>query len=134
MPGYGHHWMHGHHWMYGHAWGGGFFGGPGLLLSVLGMLFWIALLIGIAWAIVGWLLPAIRPLLRDVFGARSNDVPALEILRRRYAAGEIDSITFEQMWERLMASYQQEDLGMPRDVGYQEAMMNYSRDVSDWAS
>ncbi|HXX78873.1 MAG TPA: SHOCT domain-containing protein, partial [Ktedonobacteraceae bacterium] len=100
MPGYGHHWMHGHHWMYGHAWGGGFFGGPGLLLSVLGMLFWIALLIGIAWAIVGWLLPAIRPLLKDVFGGRSNNVPALEILRRRYAAGEIDSITFEQMWER----------------------------------
>jgi uncharacterized membrane protein len=96
---------------------------------VLGTLFWIVLFIGIAWAIVGWLLPAIRPLLKEVFGSRSSDVPALEILRRRYAAGEIDRTTFEQMWERLVASYQQEDPGMPRDVGYQEESWIRYRDI-----
>ena len=123
MPGYGHHWMH------RHPWGGEFVGGPGLLFSVLGTLFWIVLFIGIAWAIVGWLLPSIRPLLKEVFGSRSSDIPALEILRRRYAAGEIDRTTFEQMWERLVASYQQEDSGMPRDVGYQEESWIRYRDI-----
>jgi hypothetical protein len=40
---------------------------------------------------------------------------ALEILRRRYAAGEIDAGTFEQMRERLEASYRQVSSGMPLD-------------------
>jgi uncharacterized membrane protein len=112
----------GHHWMYGHPWGGGggFFWWPGMLLSVLGTLFWIALLIGIIWAILSLLMPSMRPMLADIFGTKSSGVSALEILRRRYAAGEIDAVTFEQMQERLMASYQQEGHGMPQDIGYQE--------------
>jgi uncharacterized membrane protein len=110
----------GHHWMDGHPWGGGFFQGPGLLFSALGTLFWLALMIGLAWAILSLLIPAIRPMLTDIFGSKSTDVSALEILRQRYAAGEIDTVTFEHMWERLMQSYQQESHGMPQDVGYQE--------------
>jgi len=43
------------------------------------------------------------------------DPPALEILRRRYAAGEIDTVTFEQMWERLEASYRQGSNGITFD-------------------
>jgi putative membrane protein len=120
----------GHHWMHGPPWGGEFFWGPGMLLSLLGILFWIALMIGLAWAILSLLLPLIRPMLGDIFGSKSTDVSALEILRRRYAAGEIDRDTFEQMHERLMASYRQEGHGMPQDVGSQEAVMNYSKDFS----
>ncbi len=130
MHRFGHHWMHGH----GHLWGGGgFFLRPGVLLAALGLVFSLALLIGLVWAIVSLLVPMIRPMLKDIFGAKAIDISSLEILRRRYAAGEIDSDTFEQMWERLMASYQQEGSGMPRDVGYQEAVMNYPKDVSYWS-
>ena len=110
----------GHHWMDGHPWGGGFFGGPGMLLSVLGTLVWIALMIGLAWAILSLLMPTIRPMLADIFGSKSANISALEILRQRYASGEIDGVTFEQMHERLLASYQQEGHGMPRDAEYQE--------------
>jgi uncharacterized membrane protein len=110
----------GHHWMDGHPWGGGFLGGPGMLLSLLGILFWIALMIGLGWAIFSMLMPSIRPMLTNIFGLKSANISALEILRQRYAAGEIDSVTFEQMHERLLASYQQENHGMPRDAEYQE--------------
>jgi putative membrane protein len=117
----------GHHWMHWHTWGGGFFWGPGMLLSVLAILFWIALMIGLAWAILSLLTPAIRPMLSDIFGAKSTNISALEILRRRYAAGEIDTATFEQMRERLVASYQQESRGMLQDdMCYQEEAMNCS--------
>ncbi len=115
----------GHHWMHWHPWGG-FFWGPGMLLSVLAILFLIALMVGLAWAILSLLMPLIRPMLADIFGSKSADVSALEILRQRYAAGEINTVTFEQMHERLMASYQQERHGMPRDTGYQEVVMKGS--------
>src|SRR5260370_21701100 len=92
-----------------------------MLLSVLSTLFWIALLSGLVWAILSWLMPSIRPMLTDIFCTKSAGASALEILRQRYAAGEIDTVTFEQMQERLMASYQQERHGMPQDdIGYQE--------------
>ena len=78
-------------------------------------------MIGLAWAILSLLMPAIKPMLSDIFGSKSANISALEILRQRYAAGEIDTATFEQMRERLMASYQQESDGMPHDdLGYQE--------------
>jgi len=110
-----------HPWMYGPPRGDGFFWLPGMFLSVLSTLFWIALLIGLVWAILSLLMPSIRPMLTDIFGTKSTEASALEILRMRYAAGEIDTVTFEQMRERLMASYQQESDGMPHDdLGYQE--------------
>jgi len=45
-------------------------------------------------------------IMADFFGMEPVDTPPLEILRQRYAAGEIDADTFEQMPERLEASYQ----------------------------
>jgi len=89
-----------------------------MLISVLSTLFWIALLIGLAWAILGLLVPFVRPMLADIFGAKLTDASALEILRQRYAAGEIDAVTFEQMQERLMASYQQAGHEMPQEEGW----------------
>ena len=95
-----HPWMHGHHWMYGQHWL------PGIFLSVLTTAFLAALLIGLAWILLRWVLPYILPVLADIFSwPPSENPPALEILRQRYAAGEIDAVTFEQMRERLEASY-----------------------------
>jgi hypothetical protein len=92
-----------------------------MILSALSTLFWVALLIGLVWALLGWIIPTIRPMLTDIFGQTSTDPSALEILRQRYAAGEIDTYTFEQMRERLMASYQQESNGRPLDdYSYQD--------------
>ena len=90
--------------MHGPPGGNGFFLWPGMLLSMLGTLFWFALLLGLTWAILSLLMPSIRPMLTGYFGTKSTDASALEILRRRYAAGEIDAVTFEQMQERLRAS------------------------------
>lgn len=115
-----HPWIYGHPWGDGHPWGHEFVWGPGMLLSALSTLFWVALIIGLVWALLSLIMPSIRPMLTDIFGMKSTDASALEILRQRYAAGEIDTFTFQQMRERLMASYQQESTGMPRDVGYQE--------------
>ena len=116
-----HPWIYGHPWGNEHALGNGFGLGPGMILSALSTLFWVALFIGLVWALLGWIIPTIRPMLTDIFGQTSTDPSALEILRQRYAAGEIDTYTFEQMRERLMASYQQESNGRPLDdYSYQD--------------
>ena len=90
----------------------GRFDGPGpyvagpvsLLLSGLSLLLWL----GIPALLLLWL--AGRSLLShgsapppDPVVERYN-VSAVELLRQRYALGEIDAVTFEQMLERLLAS------------------------------
>jgi putative membrane protein len=118
---YGHPWGDGHPWGNEHQLGNGFGLGPGMILSALSTLFLVALFIGLVWALLGWIIPTIRPMLTDIFGQTSTEPSALEILRQRYAAGEIDTYTFEQMRERLVASYQQESNGRPLDdYSYQE--------------
>ena len=105
---------HEHLWAYGHHCSHGYGAGmaastydPGMLVSMLTTVLWIALFIGLAWALLRWIGPYIMPIIADIFDLEPADPPALEILRQRYAAGEIDAITFEQMRERLEASYQQ---------------------------
>ncbi|MBV9228240.1 MAG: SHOCT domain-containing protein [Chloroflexi bacterium] len=81
-----------------------------LPLLLLGKLFWfvlLALLIGFAvrrfsarnrpWAFYRHA-PFYTP------GTPSAQPSAMEILRQRYARGEIDAVTFDQMRERLEAS------------------------------
>ena len=72
-------------------------------------LFWIGIVALFCWGALrwfGW---------RDRWGPfyTPGEMPfepdALETLRRRYARGEIDSVTFDQMRERLESS------GRPRD-------------------
>ena len=97
--GHGHGWAHGHPLGYEHALS------PGIPLSALNTVLWIALLALLAWTLWRWISPYILPMLEDMFDTPPADTPALEILRQRYAAGEIDAATFEQMRERLEASY-----------------------------
>ncbi len=126
---FGHHWGFGHHWIYGHPWGYEQGWLPVMLLSALNMVFLVALFIGLAWALLRWIIPYIKPIIADIFGMPPADSPALEILRQRYAAGEIDAVTFEQMRERLEASYRRGSNGLPADdnsnpretwIGYRE--------------
>ena len=100
-------WVHSHGHPWEHPWGhpGGFDPGPGMFLSTLNHLLWMALFIGLALMLLRWLMPYIMPMLADIFDIAPADIPPMEILRQRYAAGEIDAVTFEQMRERLEASY-----------------------------
>ena len=87
-------------WGYGYSpsWGGMF------LMMVVGNLLWIALLGILVWSVIRWFVR--RP---GVLGLRepgpfTSGPSALELLRQRYARGEIDAVTFEQMRERLEGS------------------------------
>jgi putative membrane protein len=91
-------------WGYGFSWGG-------MLLMLLSMALWIALLVVVVWAIIRWLDRRTSP-----SGSTNTSTPptpssssALEILGQRYARGEIDTATFEQMRERLVALNRRED-------------------------
>ena len=85
-------------------WGFGF--GLWFLLPLLflGRFFWIiilALLIGSMirrFSYRHWQVPAYH------YGMPPVQPSALDILRQRYARGEIDAVTFEQMRERLEAT------------------------------
>lgn len=72
--------------MYGHS-DGMFFGG-GLLM----LIFWIVLLVVLVFV------------LKNVFGSgskKSSSNEALEILKQRFARGEIDAVEFEQRKKQL---------------------------------
>ena len=56
-------------------------------------------------------------MISDIFGIAPPDASPLEILRQRYAAGEIDAVTFEQMRERLEASYSHPLYDCPANQG-----------------
>jgi uncharacterized membrane protein len=117
-----HQWVYGHHWD-GHPWSGYPWAHDwwqGMLLSTLNSMFWVALFIGLAWVLLRWVFPNMLPMLAGIFGREPAGFPPLEILRQRYATGEIDAVTFEQMFERLEASYRRENDGISSgDISYQ---------------
>ena len=83
-------------------WGYGF--GGGWLMMSLGTILWIALLVVLVWALIRWLnTRTSTPVPPPLSGVQSGPT-ALEILQQRYARGEIDTATFEQMRERIEAS------------------------------
>lgn len=91
-------------WEYGtFMWGYG-------LLMMLGMLIWVVLVVVLAWAAIRWLSGRTPSPTRDERSMPSDERSALEILQQRYARGEIDATTFEQMRERLEASMEREHL------------------------
>ena len=83
--------------MYGYGYGWSW---AGLLFMVFSTLFWAGLFALVLWAIV-----------RAVRGTRSGglfngghaQLSALEILQQRYARGEIDAKTYDEMLSRLNA-------------------------------
>jgi putative membrane protein len=80
-------------WGYSPNWGSMF------LMMVLSNLLWIGLLAILVWAVIRWFE-------RRSGGSGSHEplareLSAMEILRQRYARGEMDEATFERMRERL---------------------------------
>ncbi|HEU5380872.1 MAG TPA: SHOCT domain-containing protein [Ktedonobacteraceae bacterium] len=71
--------------------------GGGWLMMIVGNLLWLALLCLLVWVVFSWSGLWARQRGRATPEASS----ALEILRQRYARGEIDASTFENMRERL---------------------------------
>lgn len=84
-------------------------GGWTWLVMPVVMLLVIALTAVLIWALVRWLnrKPTI-PAPHDSYPIASEP-PALEVLQQRYARGEIDTATFENMRERLVASGAHDD-------------------------
>jgi putative membrane protein len=78
----------------------GGFGWPMMLGAWLGITLWILLLAGLIWWLLRWL--GGRPWRPPMTPPREPS--AQDILEQRYARGEIDHATFEQMRERLQAS------------------------------
>jgi putative membrane protein len=81
-------------------WGNDFSWSSIFLIS-FGTALWVALLVALVWALIlrinkGTTIPAPPPT-----SAPPTGPAALEILSQRYARGEIDAATFEQMRERL---------------------------------
>ncbi|HTK08506.1 MAG TPA: SHOCT domain-containing protein [Ktedonobacteraceae bacterium] len=79
---------------------------PGLFLLLgFSRIFWFALLIvGVLLLINAMRTRASRPTYPYYPQAPQPQISAMELLRQRYARGEIDGVTFDQMRERLEAS------------------------------
>jgi len=77
--------------LWGYAWGW-----PMMLMMTLGSLLWIALLALLVWAFVRWLNNR-----NGFMPMQQSTLSAMEILRQRYARGEIDDATFERMKAQL---------------------------------
>src|SRR5256885_3721802 len=127
-----HPWMHRHP----HPWGGGFGWGPGpdpsTALSALNTVLWIVLFIGIAWMLLWWIFPYVKPIIAGFFGGTPVGLSPLDRLRQRYAAGEIDGETFVQMRERLVASYEPKDI-RPGEEDRKSTRLNSSHLVISYA-
>jgi len=80
-------------------WGYGF--GWGWLMMAFGMVLWIALFVVLVWAVIRWLSGKASGSTPQGNAMPPGGPSAMEILRQRYARGEIDAATFEQMRERL---------------------------------
>ena len=72
-----------------------------MTLMMLGSTLWLVLLVVLAWAVIRWLNHRTT---RQTTTLPGSGPTAREILSQRYARGEIDTSTFEQMRERLDAS------------------------------
>ncbi len=83
-------------WGYGYS-----FDWLSMLLMSLGMVVWIAVLVVLVWAVIRWLERKTSTSGPQGTGIPASGPSALEILRQRYARGEIDTVTFEQMRGQL---------------------------------
>ncbi len=81
-------------WGYGLNW-------LSMTLMMLGSTLWIVVLVVVAWVVIRWLNHRMISPVRQTQTLSGSGSTATEILRQRYAQGEIDAATFEQMRERL---------------------------------
>ena len=79
-----------------------------LLMHLLSTALWIVLLIVLVWALVSWLKRQNTPIVGYHPFPAPSQPSALEILRQRYARGEIDGVTFQQLREGLEGSTAQQ--------------------------
>lgn len=91
---------------YGYGWGGA-------LLMLLSMLLWIAVVALLVWALIRWLSPVAHR--TGMAGPSATSPSAIEILRQRYARGELDTATFESMRERLEGDVSPSDASPSRE-------------------
>lgn len=89
-------------WGYGYGW-------QGMLWMGLGSLFWLVLLGLAIWLLVRWLTRNSNPATLPYPGTPPTPPSALEMLRQRYARGEIDTETFQRMRAQLEETKVQED-------------------------
>lgn len=80
-------------------WGYGF--GWSWVLMSFGMILWIALLVVLVWALIRWLERKTSAPTSATTTWPTSEQSAEEILRQRYARGEIDAQTFERMRAQL---------------------------------
>jgi putative membrane protein len=75
------------------------FGGFGLIFMIL---FWVLIIVGAVW-LVSRLFPQTTRVSSPPAGSDRSEVPAspAEILKRRYAQGEISTAEFQEMREQL---------------------------------
>jgi putative membrane protein len=94
----------------------GYYSGMGgwmIFWMILSNVVWLAL-IGVAvWALVRWVSHSSRTQGNLPLHGSTTEPSAEEILRQRYARGEIDAATFEQMRERLDASVEKHPVDTP---------------------
>ncbi len=74
-------------------------------LMVLGMTLWVVVLVTLGWAVVRWLSGRTTEKAPREGTGSGLEPSALEILKQRYARGELDTATFENMRERLESSH-----------------------------
>lgn len=84
-------------WGYDFGWGG-------WILMTFGMVLWVALLVVMGWAIIRWLDSKITRPNTPSTGTPVLGPSAHEILQQRYARGEIETATYQQMRVRFTAS------------------------------
>src|ERR1700694_2308422 len=89
-------------WGYGYGW-------PMMVWMSLWGIFWLTLLGLVIWALIRWLNRSTS--LDTRTSTTSSEPSAMEILQQRYARGEIDPATFEQMREHLEARRERQPVG-----------------------
>jgi len=83
-----------------------------LAFTGLSLLLWLGIWALVVWAALRWVAPRWRTAMGAASAAYVAPQPsAIETLRHRYALGEIDAPTFEQMVERVLASEARERQG-----------------------
>ncbi len=81
-------------WGYGFGWGG-------MFLMLLGTLLFLVLLAVLVWAVLRFVTGKTTTPVPPYTGVAPTGPSAIEILNQRYARGEIDTMTYEQMRARL---------------------------------